>query len=285
MAKNRRKNYKINKGYSETGASYTRKALKGFTSKSGSPNEDINYNNRTLRQRSRVLAMSGGFALSALKTNRTNVIGCGLILKSVIDKEELGLSDEEAKAWQDRAEKEFEIWAENRNHCDANGMNDYYKIQQLAFMSALMSGDCFPLIQRDESAVSELMPYSLRLNIVEADRIQTPTDNAANLANGITDGKAKNGNRIFDGVEVNKNGKVVAYHIRNNYPFEANAEPTKWQRVEAVGKETGLPNVLHLLGDVERPGQYRGIPFVAPVIEPILQLRRYTDSELTEYCN
>ena len=281
MAKNRRKNYKINKGYSETGASYTRKALKGFTSKSGSPNEDINYNNRTLRQRSRVLAMSGGFALSALKTNRTNVIGCGLILKSVIDKEELGLSDEEAKAWQDRAEKEFEIWAENRNHCDANGMNDYYKIQQLAFMSALMSGDCFPLIQRDESAVSELMPYSLRLNIVEADRIQTPTDNAANLANGITDGKAKNGNRIFDGVEVNKNGKVVAYHIRNNYPFEANAEPTKWQRVEAVGKETGLPNVLHLLGDVERPGQYRGIPFVAPVIEPILQLRRYTDSELT----
>ena len=84
MAKNRHKTSRINKGYSETGASYTRKALKGFTAKSGSPNEDINYNARTLRQRSRVLAMSGGLALSALKTNRTNVIGCGLILKSVI---------------------------------------------------------------------------------------------------------------------------------------------------------------------------------------------------------
>ena len=72
MAKNRNKTSKRhfqNKGYSETGASYTRKALKGFTSKSGSPNEDINYNVRILRQRSRVLSMGGGLALSALKTN------------------------------------------------------------------------------------------------------------------------------------------------------------------------------------------------------------------------
>lgn len=282
MAKNRHKTSRINKGYSETGASYTRKALKGFTAKSGSPNEDINYNLRTLRQRSRVLAMSGGLALSALKTNRTNVIGMGLIPKPAIDKDVLGLTNEEAKAWQDNTEKEFALWAENKNHCDAIGMNDFYKMQQLVFLSSLMNGDCFTLMQRDEEDTNKLMPYSLRLNIVEADRVQTPTSNGSCTLALSTDGKnSTNNNRIYDGVEVNKRGKAVAYHIRNNYEWEINADPTEWKRVEIYGKKTGLYNVIHTMCDVERPGQYRGIPLIAPVIEMILQIRRYTDSELT----
>ena len=280
MAKNKHRTSRINKGYSEVGASHTRKALKGFTAKSGSPNEDINYNLDTLRQRSRILAMSGGLATSALKTTRTNVIGLGLLPKPAIDKDILGLTDEEAKAWQDKAEREFTIWAENKNHCDAIGMNDYYKMQQLAFYSSIMNGDVFTLLQRDEEAVTKLMPYSLRLNLVEADRVSTPTGNSAIALS--TDGKnTASNNRIYNGVEVNKVGKVVAFHIRNNYPWEANAEATNWQRVEVYGKKTGLPNVIHTLCDVERPSQYRGVPLVAPVIEMVLQIRRYTDSELT----
>ena len=286
MSKNKHKNKSLpkwqNKGYSETGASHTRKAFKGLTAKSGSPNEDINYNNMTLRERSRLFMMSGGLAMSALKTKRTNVIGCGLILKSVIDKDVLGLSDEQAAAWQAQAEKEFELWAENKNHCDAYGLNDYYKIQQLVFMNTLMNGDCFTLKAYNESAVTPMMPYSLRLKVIEADRVQTPTDvGVGGALYAATDGKTQSGNRIYDGVEVDKQGKVVAYHIRNNYRFEMNAEPTEWARVEAYGKETGLPNVIHTMADVERPCQYRGVPFIAPVLEQILQIRRYTDSELT----
>ena len=281
MAKNRHKTARINKGYSETGASTTRKSLKGFTADSGSPNEDITYNLASLRKRSRSLTMSGGMPLSALKTNRTNVIGCGLILKPAIDRKELGLTEEQATEWQNRAAKEFEIWAENKNHCDAIGMNDFYKIQQLVFYNSLMNGDCFTLIQRDEESVSKLMPYSLRLNVVEADRVQTPSGNAYGSIMGITDGKAKNGNRIYDGIEVDKNGKAIACYIRNNYPFEVNSDLTKWQRIEIYGKETGLYNVIQTMADIERPGQYRAVPLLAPVIEMILQIRRYTDSELT----
>lgn len=278
MAKNKFK--RINKGYSEAGASYTRKAFKGFTVKSGSPNEDINYNNMTLRQRSRILSMSGGFATSAIKTNRTNVIGCGLILKSHIDREVLGLDEEQANQWQKNTEREFALWAENKNNCDAIGMNDFYKMQQLVFMNGLVNGDCFTLGQHDEKAVTDIAPYSLRLNIIEADRVQTPTKSSYSGVITITDGECSNGNRIYDGVEVNKNGKVVAYHIRNNYQYEMNAEPTEWTRVEAIGKRTGLYNVIHTLCDVERPGQYRGVPLIAPVIEQILQIRRYTEAEL-----
>lgn len=279
MAKNRHKTKRVNKGFSETGASYSRKAFKGFTVSSGSPNEDINYNNMTLRQRSRVLAMSGGLALSALKTNRTNVIGCGLIFKAAIDREVLGLTEEQATAWQKHTEREFALWAENKYNCDAIGMNDFYKMQQLVFYSALMNGDCFTLMQREEEP-TDLAPYTLRLNIIEADRIATPTSNAYGGVFQVTDGKTKDGCPIYDGVEVDKKGKVEAYHIRSDYPYEQNSKTTQWTRVKAIGDETGLPNIIQTMCDVERPGQYRAIPLLAPVLEMILQIRRYTDSEL-----
>lgn len=48
----------VGKGYSDAGASYVKKALKGFLANSGSPAEDIDYNNYTLRQRSRMLYMA-----------------------------------------------------------------------------------------------------------------------------------------------------------------------------------------------------------------------------------
>lgn len=72
---------------------------------------------------------------------------------------------------------------------------------------------------------------------------------------------------------------VVAYHIRSNYPFELGAPTTTWARVLAYQEHTGLPNVLHII-DTERPDQYRGVSYLAQVIEPLLQIRRYTESEL-----
>ena len=55
-------------GYSEAGASRNRRALKGFTARSSSPNEDINWNNFTLRQRGRMLAMSFVIGMSGVSS-------------------------------------------------------------------------------------------------------------------------------------------------------------------------------------------------------------------------
>lgn len=103
-----------NKGYSDAGASYTKKSMKGFHAVSGSPREDIDENNSTLRQRARMLYMSSPIATSAIKTNRTNVIGSGLWLNSRVNRETLGLTVDEARAWQRKTEDEFEIWAAGR---------------------------------------------------------------------------------------------------------------------------------------------------------------------------
>lgn len=267
------------KGYSDAGASTVRRALKSFLAMSGSPNEDINSNNYTLRQRGRMLYMAAPVATSAIKTVRTKAVGIGLALKSSIDCDVLGLSPEAANEWQKKTEAEFRMWASKKENCDALGINNFGSLQQLAFLSWLMSGDVFVLIKRYEA--TPLNPYTLRLHIIEADRISTPNEykNGVTHVLATTGENAVNKNKIYDGVEVDGNGMVVAYYIRNTYPNEITAVDAKWTRVEAYGDKTGLPNILHIMSS-ERPEQYRGVTFLAQVIEPLLQLRRYTESEL-----
>lgn len=270
-------------GYSEAGASLVRRALKGFTPQSGSPNDDIDRNNKTLRQRSRMLYMGTPVASSAINTNRTKVIGTGLTLRSTIDREMLGLSPEMAKAWQSKTEAEFRLWADKKQNCDAIGMNNFNGLQQLGLKSWLLSGDVFPLLKRAEP--TPLNPYSLRIHLIEADRVCTPGGYGGYANFGVTEGKVPEGkpgagNLIHDGVEVDANGRVVAYHICSVYPGQVTVnQQVTWTRVEAYGEKTGLPNILHIM-DSERPDQYRGVPYLAQVIEPLLQLRRYTESEL-----
>lgn len=265
------------KGYGAAGASTTKRAVKGFNAQSGSPKEDIDMNNYTLRQRCRMLYMSAPVATSAIKTNRTNTIGLGLKPNPRIDRDLLGMDAESAAQWEKKTKAEFKLWAGRKNCCDATGLNDFYEMQQLAFNSWLMSGDVLGLIKRRD--VTHNCPYSLRIHIVEADRCSTPMQKAG-FAMNITEGMTENGNHIYDGVEVDKSGAVVAYYIRNTYPFEMTAKQTEWKRVEAYGAKTELPNVIHVMSS-ERPDQYRGVSYLAPIIEPLLQIRRYTESELT----
>ena len=267
-----------NKGYGEAGASWKKNALKGFNAPSGSAHEDIDFNNFTLRQRARMLYMAAPAATSAIKTNRTNVVGVGLKLKSRIDREVLGLSPEQAEAWQKQTEREFSLWAENKRACDAIGMNNFYGLQQLALISWLLSGDCIGLLKQFK--VEHLRPYALRVHLIESDRIATPVNSGTGASINYTTGRnPETGNTIYDGVEVDNEGAVVAYHIRSTYPFEVGAPTTTWARVLAYQEHTGLPNVVHVI-ECERPDQYRGVSYLAQVIEPLLQLRRYTESEL-----
>lgn len=265
------------KGYGDAGASRTKRALKSFRAASGGAREDIDPYSGTLRQRSRMLFMAAPIATSAIRTQRTNTIGNGLRLKCRIDAAALGMAPDRADAWERRTEAEFELWAASKRACDATGINDFYSIQQLAFQSWLMSGDCFVLFKRYPAAA--FAPYSLRLYVVEADRISTP--GSALSLSGFARAKAANGNDVYDGVEVDPNGSIVAYYIRNggDNPGGYAFAPGDWTRVEAYGAATGLPNILQIM-DTERPDQYRGVPYLSQIIESVLQTRRYTESEL-----
>lgn len=272
-----------NSGYSEAGASHHKRALRGFNPVSASPNEDINYNLQVLRERSRTLYMQSPIAASAIKTNRTNVVGQGLRLNTQINKDILRISPESAIEWQKRTEAEFNLWASSKQSCDAIGVNDFYSLQQLAITSWLLSGDAFCVFKMRKPTL--LNPYELRLHLIEADRISTPTINQKYGFGITTDGRAKNGNLIYDGVEIDKDGMIVAYYICNNYKksitYTVESVNSKWQRIEAYGKETGTPNILHIM-DAERPEQYRGVPYLSQVITTLRQTSLFTESELTK---
>ena len=268
-----------NTGYSEAGASHKKRSMKAMPSISGTPAMDINDNLFTLRGRSRNLYMSAPLAASAININRTNVVGVGLKLKSSIDRETLGLTPEQADAWQKKTEAEWKLWCEDREMCDAEGLHDFSRMQSLVLMSQQLSGDVFVLVQR-EKKTSKLKPYTLRLHLIEADRVRTPPLDGG-FPGGITTGRAENGNWIYDGVEVDEKGKVTAYYIANYYPVDYTTalEGRKFVRIPARGDKTGLPNILHIMSS-ERPGQYRGVPYLAHVIEPLLQINRYTEAEI-----
>lgn len=259
-----------NSGYSQQGASYTKKSMIGWQAVSRSPDEDIIRNLHTLRQRSRDLYMGGAsLASSALKTMRTNVVGTGLWLEPSIDAEFLGLSQEDAMTLKRKIEREYNYWAESVE-CDAERKNNMYQLQQLAFLSYLMSGDSFallPMKKRNHSI------YDLRVRIIEADRCRTP----GGEPNEFIPVSSKN---IYGGIEVDNDGEVIAYHFSNRHQNEGyGAIDEKFVRVEAFGKLTGRRNVLHLM-ESERPEQRRGVPILAPILESVKQLGRYTEAEI-----
>ena len=266
----------FNYGYSESGASTTKKSMAGWRTMAKSPQEDIDYNLGTLRGRSRSLLMNAPIARSAILTNRTNVVGSGLKLKSRIDFQTLGMTREAAGLLERKIEKEFELWA-TKKHCDATKVNDFYEMQQLALTSWLTNGDVFGSIGYKKESFS---PYSLKVRLIEADRVSNP-DTYSDVTSATSVQRYKNGNYLYSGVEVNDIGEIVAYHVCNQHPSSTvMMQDKKWVRVKAFGSLTGKQNILQLM-ESERPDQYRGVPYLAPVIEALKQLERYTKAELT----
>lgn len=136
----------------------------------GSAKEDIQDNLSVLRQRCRDLYMGVPLATGALKTCRTNVVGSGLRLKSQLDYEVLGIEEEAARDLERKIEREFSLWADS-TACDLERLDNFYELQQLAFLNWLMSGDVIatlPVTKRTNC------PYDLRICLIEADRLSNP---------------------------------------------------------------------------------------------------------------
>ena len=83
-------------------------------------------------------------------------------------------------------------------------------------------------------------------------------------------------------MEIDAEGAIEAYWISNKVPgdlVEA-AQMSEWVHVKAFGDLSGMPNIVQICHDV-RSEQYRGVPYLAPVIETLKQVSRYTSAELT----
>ena len=253
-----------NSGYGNHGANHHKTSTAGWLDDGGSSKEDIEDNLPTLRQRSRDLYMGTPLATGAVKTYRTSVVGEGLSVKPKINAEALGITDEQAAEIERQITTEWNMWADSTD-CDAARQSNFYELQQLAFTNWMLSGDVLALLPAWRRTGSI---YDLRVSLVEADRCSTPPGKRTDLDE-----------RIVDGVERDKNGEVVAYYISKRHPLGRIQRDQDWVRVEAYGKLTGRRNVIQLFNR-ERIGQVRGVPLLAPIIEALKQIGRYTEAEL-----
>lgn len=246
------------------GASLSRAPLRGWKPAQQDANDDTLDDLPALRARSRDLTRNAPLATAAVASNVTHVVGTGLSLQSRIDADYLGLSAEQANAWQRNTEREFCLWFESVD-CDATRTQTGYGLQALAFRATLESGDVLALFPSLERATS---PYRLAIQLIEADRLSNP-------------GRQRDTDRMAAGVELDAAGAPYRYHVCNRHPLSLGQSGSKvqWTAVDARGSRTGRVNAIHLYERL-RPGQVRGVPMLAPVIEPLKQLGRYTDAEL-----
>lgn len=259
-------------GYGNHGASTTKNSMLGWLTGQGSAEEDIDLNASKLRERARDLDAGGGLARGAVRRLRTTIVGSGLIPKPRIDAAILGLSADAAAQWEMLAKAEFMAWANSRE-CDACGVHNLFELQSEILLAMLISGDVFIMLPALQTPTT---PYQLRIRVLEADRVCTQDSGGDSQSSTLN-----SGNRVIDGIEVDSTGRVVAYWVASRHPFNDENSQTEltWERIDAYGSETGMPNILHPY-EAERPEQRRGVPFIAPVIEALKQLDRYMNSEL-----
>ncbi|MFS2004619.1 phage portal protein [Duganella sp. CT11-25] len=245
-----------------TGARLDRTALNRYLPMGGSPTADIIRDLPMLRSRSRDQMRNAPVALGALNTKVSSVVGTGLTYTPSINAELLGLSEEEAEDWSVVTKARFDAWA-NSPDCSLDRRLNFYGIQDLSYRSTLESGDNFLLTPRVTRTGKEPV---LALQIIEADRVSNPN-------------KGANTDTLIDGIELSpETGETVAVHISKRHPGDGAGNNT-WERRVVRGDSTGRLNVIHLF-DVIRPGQVRGVPWIAPIIEPLKQLGRWSDAEL-----
>ena len=250
-------------GYITSGSS--RRSMRAWNPGANSADQDIIPKLESLRASSRDLYMNTPLATGALRRLRTNAIGFGLRLQCRIDREVLGLDDDAADAWERNTEREFLSWA-NSPECDAARTLAFPQLTALAFFSTSLSGDCFTLLPH---IPRQGQVYDLRIQIIEGDYVCNPYTQIDT-------------NRICGGVEVDEYGAPIAYHFRRPL-LDGLAGSTggldRWVRIPAYGPNTGRRQVIHLF-DKERPGQRRGVPMLAPVIEELKQITRLSKAEI-----
>ena len=215
-----------------------------------------------LRGLSRDLARTSPLAGGAISNVVTNVVGTGLAVQPSPDFEFLGITNpEEQKAWINAARREYLLFAESCD-CDLTRGQNIYGLQSTGFRSTLESGDIFFI----PTMAGPGRPYKLALQMIEADRV-------------CNEGFRADTAGLVQGVELDSHGAPIRYHIANQHPGARQRASMTWTKVDAFSP-SGRRNVLHIM-DRRRPGQTRGVPYLASVIEPLKQLTRYSEAEVS----
>lgn len=243
------------------GARRDRAATSTWMPGGGSPTTDIISDLHMLRERSRDQMRNAPVAVGALNNSVNHIVGTGLSCSPAVNAEQLDITQEQADQWNADRAHGFKVWMQSTD-CDLTRRCNFYGLQELGQRTWFESGDAFfltPLVVRNGRR-------QLVLQGIEADLVCNP-----NLA--------MNSDALIEGIELAPDTQeAVAVHVANRHPGEIK-RPDQWTRVPMRGGDGGRRAVLHLMKPL-RFNQVRGVPWIAPILEPLKQLSKWSDNEL-----
>ena len=246
---------------SHASASRVARELSSWQPLNGSADSDLLPELSTIVARSRDLSRNHGVASSAIQTLTDNVVGVGFRLYSRPDYKLLNQNQEWEQQWQSKVESLWRSWAETFD-CDiAKGLN-FNGLTTQVFKSCLINGEALALVlwAKDRK-------FATTIQLIEPDRLSNPA--------GCPDNKYLRG-----GIEIDKYGTPIAYHIRKNHPgdYWIGQNSDEWVRIP-VTTSFGRKRILHIF-DKERVGQTRGKPILSSIMPMFKMLDHYERSEL-----
>lgn len=256
------------------GGQTNRRQTRGWRARLRTPNQDAAKRD-DLIARSREAAMNMPLGTAAIERPIDFTVGSGLMAIPEIVGSEVGLNDDEAAALNRQLGKDYDDYMSSTDP-DAERGATGYGLQEIIMRGVLESGDiaAFRCWADDQAGRSHFSAWKL----VEAEWIVSPFGHVEGTA------LAGTGNIVSDGVEVDGYNAPIAVHVLKKAPDGAyggkyNRRSGDTVRVPLWGEKSGLPTVV-LVKSKRRPGQTRGIPALAPVIEILRQVSDLTEAEL-----
>lgn len=250
-------------GYNGGSRSYR---LSGWTPSLSGPNQAYWGDFATLVSRSRDAVRNNPYARKAVHSFVANAVGTGIIprwrrLRKHLVKN-LGYSDEQAREYTAQL---VDLWDEWSEHADADGVLDIYGLQALGMQTMLASGEAIARVRTRR--MSDRLPVPMQIQALEPDYLDSTKHGDA------TEGGRRVMRRL--GVEFDAIGRRRAYWLRRMHPGD-----DVWMGGSLDSHRVPASEVLHLYR-VDRPGQVRGIPWLAPVIARLHSLNEFEDATCT----
>lgn len=208
----------------------------------------------TLRNRSAQLFTENLYARGIIRRLITNEINTGLSPEVTPDEPLLGLEEESLNEWSDDVESRFAVWGRFERACDHKERDKFAALQRAARLEALVGGDVLVVLRTSKRYKTQ------RVQLITGAAVQNPMGRS----------KADNGNRIVHGVELDKEGRHVAFYVRQ-------IDGTT-KRVAAVGERSGRRLAWLVYGTDKRYEEVRGEPLLSLILQSLAEVDRYRDS-------
>ena len=225
----------------------------------------------TLRRRSVQLFKENSYARGAIRRLLRNEIHTGLNLEANPIPEIIGLTEEETIEWAEDSELDFKLWSDDKTQCDYYGEKTFGELQIEARQTALVSGDCLVVLRMNRKTGLPMIQLIDGCNV-----------------NALLSVKPRKGNYIWNGIEYNAQGKVVAYWVNTSCDSQSlaaglannsTALPIESKRVPAYGEKSGRRIAWMVYGSDKLMHENRGEPILSAVLYMLKELDRYRDSE------